>query len=82
MTTVGWDVDPQDWRTPGVGAIRSRVVSAVQPGSIVLLHDGGGNRSQTVAAVPGIVRELRSRGYTFATVTEILGEHRITALAR
>ena len=82
MTTVGWDVDPQDWRTPGVGAIRSRVVSAVQPGSIVLLHDGGGNRSQTVAAVPRIVRELRSRGYGFATVTEILGEHRITALVR
>lgn len=82
MTSVGWDVDPQDWRTPGTGAIQSRVVSAVRPGSIVILHDGGGNRSQTVAAVPGIVRELRSRGYTFATLTEILGEHRITALVR
>jgi peptidoglycan/xylan/chitin deacetylase (PgdA/CDA1 family) len=82
MTTVGWNVDPQDWRTPGTNAIQSRVVSAVQPGSIVILHDGGGNRSQTVAAVPGIVRELRSRGYKFATVTEILDEHRITDLAR
>ncbi|MGH2988063.1 MAG: polysaccharide deacetylase family protein [Solirubrobacterales bacterium] len=82
MTSVGWNVDPQDWRTPGTGAIQSRVVSAVQPGSIVVLHDGGGNRSQTVAAVPGIIRELHARGYTFATVTEILGEHRITALVR
>ena len=37
------------------------------------MHEGGGNRSQTVAALPRIIDTLRSRGYTFATVTELLG---------
>ncbi len=44
MTTVVWNVDPRDWSTPGTDAIYSRVVSATHPGSIILMHDGGGNR--------------------------------------
>jgi peptidoglycan/xylan/chitin deacetylase (PgdA/CDA1 family) len=48
------------------------VVSAVRPGAIVLMHDGGGDRSQTLAAVPGIVRTLRRRGYRFVTVPQLL----------
>lgn len=82
MTTVNWDVDPQDWRGSSAGAIQSGVVRASRPGSIVLMHDGGGNRSSTVAALPGIVGELRSRGYRFTTVTKILGERKITKLVR
>jgi len=76
MTTVIWDVDPTDWSNPGSGAVYSRVVGAVRPGSIVVMHDGGGNRSGTLAALPRIVRTLRSRGYRFATVSQLLG-HRL-----
>jgi peptidoglycan/xylan/chitin deacetylase (PgdA/CDA1 family) len=75
MTTVIWDVDPTDWSTPGTSAIYSRVVSATHPGSIVLMHDGGGNRSQTVAALPKVISTLRHRGYEFVTVTKLLGNH-------
>ncbi|MER5352269.1 polysaccharide deacetylase family protein [Kitasatospora sp. NPDC002551] len=61
-----WSVDPQDWARPGRAAIERRVLNAVKPGSVVLFHDGGGDRGQTVAALPGILRTLKSRGYTFA----------------
>lgn len=76
MTTVNWDVDPADWRNPGSGAVLSAVVDAVRPGSIVVMHDGGGPRGGTLAALPGIIDALRTRGYRFATVTELLG-HRL-----
>jgi peptidoglycan/xylan/chitin deacetylase (PgdA/CDA1 family) len=73
MRTVNWDVDPRDWSTPGTGAIYANVVGHVQPGSIVLMHDGGGPRGETLAALPQIIDTLRGRGYRFATVTELLG---------
>ena len=72
MTTVVWNVDPRDWSRPGTSAIYSRVVSATRPGSIVIMHDGGGNRSETVAALPRIIHTLRHRGYSFVTVTKLL----------
>ena len=62
-----WTVDPRDWSRPGAGAIRARVLDHVRPGSVVLLHDGGGDRSQTVAALSGILKTLKARGYSFAT---------------
>ncbi|WP_188298080.1 polysaccharide deacetylase family protein [Streptomyces sp. CBMA156] len=65
---VLWSVDPADWSRPGTSAIRSRVLNNVRPGSVILLHDGGGDRSQTVAALPGIISALKSRGYGFATL--------------
>lgn len=77
MTTANWDVDPMDWTTPGSDAIYQRVVSNAQPGSIVLLHDGGGNRSQTVAALPRIIENLRDRGYRFSTLSALLGQRTI-----
>ena len=77
MTTVVWDVDPQDWSTPGSADIYSRVVSATRPGSIVVMHDGGGNRSQTVAALPNIIHTLRGRGYRFVTVSKLLHQRTI-----
>jgi peptidoglycan/xylan/chitin deacetylase (PgdA/CDA1 family) len=76
METILWNVDPTDWATPGADAIYSRIVGATQPGSIVLMHDGGGNRSGTLAALPRVIDTLRARGYSFATVTGLLG-HRI-----
>jgi len=77
MRTINWDVDPTDWATPGTGAIYSRIVSAARPGSIILMHDGGGYRGQTLAALPGIIDTLRGRGYRFKTVSGLLGERLI-----
>jgi peptidoglycan/xylan/chitin deacetylase (PgdA/CDA1 family) len=73
MTTVVWDVDPRDWATPGTEAIKDNVVSHAEPGSIVVMHDGGGPRGETLDALPGIVAALRHRGYEFVTVSELLG---------
>ena len=75
MATITWDVDPSDYTLPGTAAIRRRVLAQVRPGSIVISHDGGGPRGQTLAAYPGIIRALRSRGYRFVTAPELLGFH-------
>lgn len=67
---IMWDVDPRDWDGPPSSAtVRSRVVSAVRPGSIVLQHDIHIN---SVNAVPGIVADLKAAGYTFVTVQELV----------
>ncbi len=67
---VLWSVDPADWR-PGSSAkeITKRVLSAVRPGSIVILHDGGGDRSATLAALPAIVRGIRRRRLHLVALT-------------
>ncbi|WP_204366453.1 polysaccharide deacetylase family protein [Nocardiopsis baichengensis] len=67
-TTVLWDVAPDDWTMPGSETIARTVLDGVQPGSVVLLHDGGGDRSETVAALPPIIEGLLERGYRFVTV--------------
>jgi peptidoglycan-N-acetylglucosamine deacetylase len=74
MRTITWDVDPTDWSNPGSGAVYSRVVGAARPGSIILMHDGGGYRGGTLAALPSIIDTLRARGYRFATVSDLLGK--------
>jgi len=73
MTTVLWDVDPTDWARPGAGTIASRVLSQVRPGSIILMHDGGGDRSQSVAATATILPTLKRRGYRVVSVETLLG---------
>jgi peptidoglycan/xylan/chitin deacetylase (PgdA/CDA1 family) len=73
MRTITWDVDPQDWSTPGTGAIYSNIVDNAKPGSIILMHDGGGPRGETLEALPQIIDTLRARGYAFETVSELLG---------
>jgi peptidoglycan/xylan/chitin deacetylase (PgdA/CDA1 family)/3D (Asp-Asp-Asp) domain-containing protein len=73
MSTIVWDVDPQDWRTPGAGAIKAGVLGAARGGSIVVLHDAGGPRGQTLAALPGILKTLKRRGYKLVTVRDLLG---------
>jgi peptidoglycan/xylan/chitin deacetylase (PgdA/CDA1 family) len=73
MTSVLWSVDPLDWRTPGTGSIVSTVLRQASGGAIILSHDGGGPRSQTLAAMPQIVRTLKARGYKFVTLTDLLG---------
>lgn len=72
MLMVLWSVDSQDYRLPGVPAIVERVLSGARPGAIVLLHDGGGPRSQTVAALPLIIAGLRARHYKLVTVPQLL----------
>lgn len=72
MLTVLWDVDSADYTLPGTRQIVRNVVSKVRPGSIVLMHDAGGPRAQTAAAVPLIVRALRRRGYRFVTVPRMM----------
>jgi peptidoglycan/xylan/chitin deacetylase (PgdA/CDA1 family) len=73
LTTVLWDVDPRDWSRPGTAAIVARVLAGVHDGSIVLMHDGGGPRQQTLQALPKIIAALRRRGFAFETVPELLG---------
>lgn len=73
-TIILWDreLDSRDWERPGVDRIVERVVSNARPGSIVLLHDGGGCRSQTVAALEKILDQLAAKGYRFVTISELL----------
>lgn len=72
MTTVNWDRDTMDWSMPGSSHISS-VGASASSGSIVLMHDGGGTRSQTIAALPSIISSLKGRGYKLVTVSELLG---------
>ncbi|MGY2892823.1 glycosyltransferase [Deinococcus sp. UYEF24] len=74
-TTVGMGVDPEDWAKPGTAEIVKAVLSQVEGGAgqVVLLHDAGGNRAQTVAALPAVIRELRAHGYRLVTVSALAG---------
>jgi peptidoglycan/xylan/chitin deacetylase (PgdA/CDA1 family) len=72
MLMVLWTVDTNDYRRPGVKAIVRSAVSGARPGAIILLHDAGGNRAQTVAALPKIIAALRARGYALVTVPRLL----------
>jgi peptidoglycan/xylan/chitin deacetylase (PgdA/CDA1 family) len=73
FTIIQWDVDPRDWARPGTGAIYGTVTGNARPGSIILQHDGGGDRSETLAALPQEIDTLRRAGYHFVTVTQLLG---------
>jgi len=66
-----WDIDTEDWRRPGVESIVDNVRRNARAGSIVLMHDGGTNRRQTIAALPLIIRDLKSRGFVFVTLEEL-----------
>ncbi len=65
LDIIWWDVDPFDWSSPGQKNIEDFVLSNVMPDDIILLHDGGGDRSQTVLALETILEELTSLGYSF-----------------
>jgi len=72
MKVVNWDIDTSDWRLPGSGSILGQIRNA-RSGSIVLMHDGGGPRSQTIDALAAGIESLQGRGYKLVTVTELLG---------
>jgi peptidoglycan/xylan/chitin deacetylase (PgdA/CDA1 family) len=73
LATVGWNVDPSDYSLPGTATIKRRVLEQVQPGSIIISHDGGGPRGQTLAAYPKIIAALHGRGYRVVTIQQLLG---------
>ena len=66
-----WSVDSKDWRNPGVKQIVDNVIKNVFPGAIILMHDGGYHRTQTVKALGPIIDALRDRGYRLATLSEL-----------
>ena len=65
MTPLKWTVDPRDWSRPGVTSILSTVYAEVRPGGVILMHDGGGDRSETVAALRVLLKRLPAMGYHF-----------------
>jgi len=72
MLMILWTVDTEDYKLPGTEAIVHTVVSGARPGAIFLMHDAGGTRSETVAALPTIIHDLRARGYKLVTVPKLL----------
>ena len=74
MQSIDWNVDPSDWSRPGTQSIINNVLSHTHPGSIVLMHDGGGDRSQTVQALRTILPNLKSRFTLIPLPSAGLGE--------
>ncbi|HEY3562546.1 MAG TPA: polysaccharide deacetylase family protein [Kribbella sp.] len=62
---VLWDVDTEDWEKPGTAHIEHAILTGARPGAIILMHDGGGNRSQTLAALDHALTKLTKQGYTY-----------------
>ncbi|XVV08590.1 polysaccharide deacetylase family protein [Actinoplanes sp. CA-131856] len=65
LRILGWTVDTRDWSRPGTSTITSRAVKGARNGAVILMHDGGGNRSQTVASLNATIKQLKAKGYTF-----------------
>ena len=67
-----WHQDTEDWKDPGVDKIVNKVLNGMDKGDVVLFHDGGGNREQTVKALGKILPELKKQGYRFITISEMI----------
>lgn len=67
LRVLYWSVDPSDYRRPPAPVLLQRIMSKVGPGGIILMHDGGGDRSQTVAALRPLIEALKAQGYRFTT---------------
>jgi len=72
LLMVLWSTDTSDYTKPGVSTIVRSALSGVHAGSIILMHDAGGDRSETIAALPAIIRGLRKRGLHPVTVPRLL----------
>jgi peptidoglycan/xylan/chitin deacetylase (PgdA/CDA1 family) len=72
MLMILWSVDTDDWQLPGTSVIVRNALQGAKPGAIILMHDAGGDRAETVAALPRIIRDLRRRGYRLVTVPRLL----------
>lgn len=71
---IGWNIDTTDWQKPGADVIAQRIAGATG-GNIILMHDGGGDRSQTIAGLRQALPKLKEEGYTFVTVQELLDRY-------
>lgn len=71
---IGWNVDTTDWKKPGADVIAQRIQSA-GPGNIILMHDGGGDRSQIIEGLRQALPKLKEQGYSFITVQELLEKY-------
>ncbi|HEY4811020.1 MAG TPA: polysaccharide deacetylase family protein [Solirubrobacteraceae bacterium] len=72
LLMVLWSADTEDYLQPGASVIVEHALAAAHPGAIILMHDAGGTRTQTIEALPMIIHELRARGYQLVTVPELL----------
>jgi peptidoglycan/xylan/chitin deacetylase (PgdA/CDA1 family) len=72
LLMVLWSIDTEDYRQPGVAAIVQNATAGAKAGSIILMHDGGGRRVQTIQALPYIVRRFRRRGFRLVTVPRLM----------
>ncbi len=68
---IGWDLDTEDWSRPGAEAI-ANVILSVKPGQVILMHDGGGDRTQTVEALRSALPQLIAQGYKCVTIDELM----------
>jgi peptidoglycan/xylan/chitin deacetylase (PgdA/CDA1 family) len=74
LLMVLWSVDTGDYLQPGVPAIVERALAGARPGAIILMHDAGGTRTQTIEALPKVIEGLRARGYRLVTVPQLLAD--------
>jgi peptidoglycan-N-acetylglucosamine deacetylase len=72
LLMVLWSTDTEDYRLPGVAAIVQSALAGAHPGAIILMHDAGGNRSETIAALPAIIEGLRKRGLAPVTIPRLM----------
>ncbi len=72
VSVVLWSIDTRDWSRPGIGSIINKVATQVKPGAIILMHDGGGNRTQTATALTAILEQLKQMGYKVVTLPQLI----------
>lgn len=75
-TMIGELIDPSDWEQPPVNVIVKRIMDQLSLGNVILLHDAGGNRENTVKALPIIIEKLKQKGYKFVTLHDLIGKTR------
>lgn len=69
LDIILWSVDPRDWKRPGAGVVTRRLVDGASPGAILLVHD---IHPGTIAAMPDTIAQIKAKGYSFATVSDLL----------
>jgi membrane peptidoglycan carboxypeptidase len=77
-TPLGWLVDPDDWTLPGASVIATRIEQQLTPRAVVLVHDGGGNRQETIDALKVLIPKLLHEGWTFDFPQTTVATHRPT----
>ncbi|MGX1851937.1 polysaccharide deacetylase family protein [Streptomyces sp. NPDC055299] len=65
LRPLGWTIDSEDWKRPGAATILQNINKELKPGGVILMHDAGGNRSQTVQALAKLLDQLDTQGYTY-----------------